>query len=173
MHPLFVGSLMESSQSDFENFERSFRPLIGLPCWNARRTHGSSMIKGYGEPHLRIWEPMKTRRHRLVTPTGRRSLWIYHCAWAIGDIEKQFAHSESTSDEMDRAIESLNGQAVASLDRPSKPGTWKFDFDMGGVLVTWPDDDDSQHWNLDEPDGWSLTSHATGTLLRHREVSQK
>jgi hypothetical protein len=149
-----------------ERIEHSFKPLIGLPCWNLRRGHGSFLTMEFGDPHLRIREPKDGLRGRLVVPSGKWHLWICGCAWTICDHEHLIAESESADDDITRSIAFLDGQAFVNLKAGALAGAWTFCFDLGGILATTPYDQESDQWILYEPDGWKMTSDAVGDVRR-------
>ena len=159
--------------SECDIIERSFRPLIGLPCWNARRSHGSIMMMEFGEPHLRIREPKGKLRNRLVIPRGQWGLFIYLCNWIIDNGDNRIAHSESANEEMDNAIAFLDGQSLVSVNKGPRHAALEFCFDLAGRIRTFPyeQDSDEEQWTLYEPNGWALNCTASGELRRIREGS--
>lgn len=150
-----------------------FEQVIALPCWNAKRGHGSFITMEFGEPTLRVREPTGKLTWRTVTPVGQWHLWIYQCEWRISERTVELAHSESPNDAIEKAIAALDGQrlsALPALDSASKG--WLFRFDLGGMLMTIPyddyDDPKSDQWMLYEPTGDVLSSDQLGQLTRVR-----
>jgi hypothetical protein len=35
------------------------RSILGKPCWNVKRGHGSFLTLEFGQPHLVVWEPLR------------------------------------------------------------------------------------------------------------------
>src|SRR5947209_15880038 len=83
----------EKSTLPVDAVDAPFRPVYGLPCWNAKEGYGSFLTMEFGEPHLVIREPRsrpefspRLRRalaRRLVTVRGEWHLWIYCCQWYV------------------------------------------------------------------------------------------
>ena len=61
--------------------------------------------------------------------------------------------SQSIGTAPDECLADLDGQRLVSLDNGPLPNSWKFQFDLGGVLEVWP-------WTAYEPtdDLWHLRS---------------
>ena len=157
--------------------QHAFAPVYGKPCWKAQKGYSSFLTFEVGEPRLEIGEP---RESLYVTPRGQRwkiprrriflhgewHLWIYRCAWSISLNGKQLAHSESSDVGITRAVAVLDGEALTRVAVSADART-EFDFDLGGVLQTWPDDADGEQWMLFEPSGYVLTMRADGRYSHH------
>src|SRR5689334_12556335 len=71
-----------------------FAPLIGRLVWQVKRGVGSMLTMEFGEPHLRVHEPVeplyrrspkvvRLQRRRRVFPKGDWHFWIEYAAWKI------------------------------------------------------------------------------------------
>lgn len=166
---------MESPEKDremnFIEFDRIWSAVYGHPAWSVRKGHGSFLTLEFGSPTLHIREPRtalpnaseKVRElaaRRLVTVTGNWHLWIYCCSWSIELSGKEAAHSESPGDDITFAAERLDGQKLLSVGYGTMPSSWMFAFDLGGVLKTWPYDEDpsDEQWLLYERDSGDVLS---------------
>ncbi len=152
--------------------ERSFRAVLGQPCWGVRRGVGSFLTLEFGQPRLEVRDPIvvaetysssrvrERLRKRTVTVVGRWHLWIYCCEWEVRSNRGVVATSSSSSRRIDRASVILDGQQlVAVVLDPRRAGT-TFEFDLGGSLKTKPNDRSSEQWMLFEPNGKVLTLRA-------------
>ena len=160
---------------DTELIELSFRPLIRLPCWRANRWHGSMFRMHFGDPHLVVREPTARLRTRLVVPEGEWHLSIELCGWRIFREAQQLAHSESSQNEMDRAVAYLDGQSLTDVPSLHDEGYWQFSFDLGGTLTILPYEDfqaDEEQWLLYQPDEWIIVSDANGNVRRVHKDSR-
>lgn len=151
----------------------AFQPLYGRPCWQAKRGYSSFLTFEFGEPRLDIHEPKQlpydlTPKKRMpierrpVAVHGQWLLWIYCCAWSIRLHGSQIAHSESAEWRIDRAIGALDGQALTRVTVDPLSAKTCFEFDLGGVLHTWPNDERGEQWLLYEPSGYALAIRADG-----------
>ena len=163
---------------DDDRIQHAFRPLYGRPCWGVEQGYGSFLTFEFDAPKLKILEPREFLyiiSDKLRVRTLRRSayvhgewhLWIYCCARAIRLNGKQLAHWELASLRIERAVGVLNGQALTKVS-PGPGGRWVFDFDLGGSLLTWPYDEESEQWMLYQPSGEVLTVRADGYFKQQR-----
>ncbi len=150
-----------------------FAPLLGLPCWNVQKGQGSFLTFEFGDPSLHVREPIESttaasakvmawRRMRTVRPIGEWHLWIYCCNWRCFAGGDEIAHSESEGGKIEAAVSELNGQRLQSVSVDPDNGASSFSFDLGGVLQTWPYDDE----DLDEQ--WSL-ARRSGDVFAYRK----
>ncbi len=162
-----------------QRVQRSFEPLYGKPCWNAKHGHGSFLTFEFGDPHLEIDEPQEpkptwspkvqkqfSRRHVWVR--GQWHLWIYCCNWRVTSGSELIGES-STVELMNAAASQLDGHKLVLVSADQASSQWRFDFDLGGCLETWPypaeadrSDRILEQWNLYEPSGYVLTVRADG-----------
>jgi len=154
--------------------ERVFCPVYGLPCWNAKPGYGSSLTFEFGKPHLEIREPRQleetadekrkayhARRHVFLG--GQWHLWIHYCNWKAYSNGVFFSDSD-TKEGMGLAAEMLDGQKLIKVTANEPDGHTIFEFDLGGVLVTEPEQD----YGDDPGDLW-LLFEAGGKVLSFRE----
>jgi len=87
--------------------EAVFAPLLGKPAWHVKKGHGSFITMEFGEPNLKIREPLQPRENgsevserlsttRKVTVRGEWHLWVYCCHWEIarGSVLEAYDESE-------------------------------------------------------------------------------
>lgn len=147
----------------------AFAPVLGCPAWQVKKGHGSFLTLEFGAPRLEVGPVRKSRKpgcpgHRDVAVTGDWHLWIYCCGWNIVQDSERMAHSESADAAIAKATGWLDGQLLERLWM--EPGTTvtRFEFDLGGVLETFPvgDDPSDEQWFLYEPSGDVLGVRADG-----------
>ncbi len=151
-------------------FERVFRPVYGLPCWGVQPGCGSFLTLEFGEPHLRIREPidsenkvpLRVKRHlarRRVFVKGQWHLWIYCCDWSVYENGKVKGDSTSRR-RIRRAAEVLDGQKLTSVTITPRGCRSVFKFDLGARLETKPFDRKSEQWMFFQLSGKILTLRA-------------
>ena len=150
----------------------AFSPLIGKPAWQVRRGHGSFLTLEFGEPHLKIREPMPDAnswvlRRRKITIKGDWHLWIYCCDWRIRAAGKAIARSSGSMKRIDAAAREVDGQRLVSVEVDPGKGTSSFVFDEGAVIETWPWKEDVDK-ATDPNEQWFL-SMKSGDWLAYRE----
>jgi hypothetical protein len=152
-------------------FERAFAKLYGKPCWGVWKGIGSFLTLYFGKPHLVIREPISARpgasnkvRANLATRgayvEGDWHLWIYCCSWEVLFNNKRLAHSESSDSLIMRAANFLNGQKLVRFSILPRGTRCVFEFDLGGILKTWPYSRTDEQWLLYEPTGNVLVLRA-------------
>ena len=129
--------------------------MLGLPAWNVQQGHGSFLTFEFGEPELKINErhaPEKGIR-RTAWVQGQWHLWIYCCNWRVRQHGTQIAWSEDVNDVIGRATAKLNGQKLVEVSAAPNKAIYTFTFDLGGLLETWPyeDDDNDEQWTILTP----------------------
>ncbi len=153
---------------------QAFEQIYGKPCWQAKQGHSSFLTFDFGDPILEIREPRELGYYltpnkrskflrRSVTVRGQWHLWIYFCDWSLHLNGKQIARSYSADWRIERAVGALNGQALTRVSVDPDHANFIFEFDLGGVLKTWPDEDKGRdQWMLYEPSGYVLTVRGDG-----------
>jgi hypothetical protein len=152
-------------------FEISFARVYGKPCWGVKQGYGSFLTMEFGKPHLVIREPIVASakasekvRANLATRgayvRGDWHLWIYCCTWEVLFNGKQVAHNESSDSRIVRAANFLNGQKLVRFSLVPRGTRCVFEFDLGGVLKTWPYSRTDEQWLLYEPTGTVLVLRA-------------
>jgi len=152
--------------------ERVLRRLYGLPCWGVKPGFGSFLTLEFGKPNLEIREPIVARtgastrvRERLacrgVQVHGEWHLWIYRCDWEVFSGSKRIGDS-STKSKTRRAAEFVNGQKLIRFFVSPRNVNCAFEFDLGAILKTRPNDKESEQWLLYGPSHKILTLRADG-----------
>ena len=159
---------------DSDPLQRAFAPLIGLPAWSVDKGQASFLTMEFGQPRLLIREPILSRSEservhtrmaqRMVKPVGEWHLWIYCCCWRALSNGAEIACSEDPGEKIAAAARELDGQKLTAIEADPKAGTSRFNFDLGGSLLTWPydDEDNDEQWLLYLPSGDVLTYRADG-----------
>jgi hypothetical protein len=162
------------SAGSMNQITRCFGELQELPCWGVQRGHGSFLTFEFGDPHLRIREPVtagpgtsarvaRLLSRRRVHARGAWHLWIYCCDWRASENGKLIGDCSSRRS-IDRAAEFLCGQKLVDVNVVARGMRCTFQFDLGGRLETKPYDRRSEQWMLYEPSGHVLTVRADKTF---------
>lgn len=122
----------------------------------------------FGDPQLRVREPLPNLPTRSVTVAGAWHLWIYCCSWSIRLNGETLATSTSSERKAKVAIAHLDGQALVHTSVDAARGRTVFDFDLGGSLVTRRYDREGEQWLLFEPFGHVLKVRADGQYAYQR-----
>jgi hypothetical protein len=149
--------------------KKSFKPILGLPCWGVKNGWGSFITLEFGHPTLCIREPYTSKSpskkirgraaQRLVFPRGQWHLWIYCCEWKV-KVGSKVIGDWITEAKYEQAIEVLNGQILTAI-KALRGGTgWTFEFDLGATLETRTYDRSSEQWMLFESNNKVLTVRA-------------
>ncbi len=120
------------------------------------------LILEFGEPHIRIREPIvpraatseRVRRHlrrRHVSVVGDWHFWIQYCDWKISVSDGSCDSENFDWRQPDECLRDLDGQRLLSVSGGSLANSWKFEFDLGGALELWPSTEYEVTDNL-----WSL-----------------
>lgn len=159
-------------------FDKVFEKVYGKPCWGVENCVGSDISFNFGEPHLEIREPIAaspraSRRvreqlaRRQVFVHGQWHLLIWLCEWEIFQYGKRLG-SHRTRSNMDRLVNSLDGQKLVRFSMDARGSRCKFELDLGGVLVTSRPEPGHDHWTLIEPSHHVLTLGGDGKYSYHR-----
>jgi hypothetical protein len=126
-----------------------FKPLLGQFAWNVDGGVGSMLTLEFGTPHIAVREPMvarpgrseKVRRilaRRRITVVGDWDLFVQYCNWKIS-VSDGSCDSESFDwRQPNECLHDLDGQRLVSVSGGALANSWKFAFDLGGVLELWP-----------------------------------
>jgi hypothetical protein len=137
-----------------------FADLYGLPSWDVRKGHGSSMTFEFGEPYLEVGEAIERETpfgfrcpKRQTAVHGAWHLWIYMSKWIMSQDGREIGRSESDDLAIEKACWILDGQALTAVEVAAGGGT-AFRFDLGGLLETtpFPDGKLADTWMLLCPD---------------------
>lgn len=130
--------------------------MIGQPAWGAKQGYGSFLTFEFGDPELKIQEWRSEQRgfRRQAYVQGRWHIWIYCCEWRVSVDSQPIAWSEDSRDDILRATANLDGQKLTKISVSPSAGRSKFEFDLGGLLETWPvgDDPTTEQWFIYGPD---------------------
>lgn len=130
--------------------------MIGHPAWGAKQGYGSFLTIEFGEPELKIKEWHSERRglQRQAYVEGQWHIWIYCCEWRVSADSQPIAWSEDARDVIARATAILDGQKLTKISVSTSVGRSQFEFDLGGLLETWPvgDDPATEQWFIYGPD---------------------
>jgi hypothetical protein len=111
-----------------------FKPLIGLPVWNAGQSYGSMGTMQFGKPDLFYTEyytgdKLTSRKMRAY---GQYSFYIYAIIWEL-NVGDTFLHwSDATGLEINKAYSQIEGQAVSNVTFENEILT--LSFDLGAVI---------------------------------------
>lgn len=167
-----------------QRIKKSFNKIKKLPCWGVDAGQGSMISFEFGEPSLKIREPIKPTKHmqknikeildrRRVTVNGEWFLWIYCCDWIVKENKKIIGDS-TTKLRMEKASKFLDGQKLINVIIRPRGCRTVFEFDLGGILETKPYDKISEQWLFYEPDGKVLTLRADKMFsYGHKDTSQE
>ncbi|MDA0835399.1 MAG: hypothetical protein O2955_22005 [Planctomycetota bacterium] len=154
-----------------------FRPVFTHPCWGLHYRRQLSLSINFGNPSLRIREPIASKSQskrvqenmarRLVTLRGEWWLWIYLCYWRISYKNKQLATGSSSSKKIADALWQLEGEKMTSVQFNAKRGITEFSFDLGSTLTCRPmtQDPDAELWFFYLPDGNVAVARRDGTVM--------
>ena len=153
-------------------FDRIFTEIYGKPAWRVSPGWGSFLTFEFGDPHLKIREPIVARREvsererqelarRRVFIHGDWHLWIHSCDWKVFSKGQLVGQSTSAST-FQKAAEVLDGQALVRFSMTPEPLRCLFEFDLGGTLETQPYDRDGEQWLFYDSRNMVLVLRADG-----------
>ena len=157
---------MEQSKAftlDVDFLQKTFSPLIGLPCWGAKRIHGSIVAIELG-PVVVPPRPSRISQRRArenpqanieikLTPAGGEwNLTLIDASWQI-EAGEYSANDESAQPDIETALDHLNGQVLSHVGLG--PGRQLIvQFAEGGTIHA-----GSSHLHDPENDMWWLSHH--------------
>jgi hypothetical protein len=149
-------------------------PLVGLPIWGLRRSHGSFFIGDVGAVGEILTLPARHFDNGRVVPERRVPQGMWHfmvelCRWRIqvggrktSDLDEDHAH-------MQAVMSALNGAEIGSISLNADILTFDFSNDgqiqLGPTEYASPSDIGSQ-WVIFLPDGGNLSRDTRGRLRR-------
>lgn len=143
----------EISKSPLDEF---VAPFIGQPVWGAKQGYGSFLSLEFGSPELVVkeWQSASKGKRRQAYVHGRWHVWICCCEWKLSMHGEQAAWSEDNREDIARAIGMLDGQNLLQVCLDPLSGKSRFEFDLGGLLETWPvgDDPTEEQWFIYGPE---------------------
>jgi hypothetical protein len=158
------------TSNQLESIGKIFSPLIGKIVFSIKQTHGSCFLIEFGDPYLRIREPLEPRpetsenskirlRRRRVFVTGTWSLLVLGCDWTLTNEQKLISQDDDVGD-MEDLFRSVEGQYLASAHGVEATKLCILTFDMGASLNLQPRrdwnprvDPDENQWQLHCKDG--------------------
>ena len=155
--------------------ERTFANLYGHPCWGVYYDTQLNLSMHFGEPSLRIREPMKSRakddwvrrmaEKRMVNVRGEWWLWVFCAYWKYFENTERIATSSSSARQIHLALSLLGGQRLVDVSVHSGTGATTFAFDLDGCLQVRRFDrsSDDELWSLYKPNGYVLSIRGNGT----------
>lgn len=156
-----------------ESISKIFSPLIGKIVFSIKQTHGSCFLIEFGDPYLRIREPIEPRpetsekskislRRRRVFVTGTWSLLVLGCDWTLTNEQRSVSQGDDV-DDMENLFRSVEGQYLVSACGVEATKSCTLKFDMGASLNLRPRHDwnpsvdpDENQWQLHSKDGSSV-----------------
>jgi hypothetical protein len=126
-----------------------FKPLLGQFAWNVSGGVGSMLTLEFGAPHITVRDPVapraakseRVRRHlrrRHVSIVGDWDLFVQYCNWKISVSDGSCDSDSFDWRQPNECLRDLDGQRLVSAGAGSLANSWKFEFDLGGVLELWP-----------------------------------
>ena len=154
-----------------------FADIVGKRAWHVRKGYSSFVTMEFGEPQLRVREPMPNATspalHRpRVSVRGDWHFWVHSCEWRISENGVELAHSESKDDEIDKAASAIDGQILTAVEVDPATGVTRLSFELGTIFEMVPYDAKSDSWLLSVPGGWWLCVRGGG-CYRGGQGSQK
>lgn len=148
------------------------RPLIGLPIWNVRRSHGSCFLAEFGPLKEHKTLPVRVLANGQVIPErkvkiGVWSLLVEQCQWSIQSDGSSSSHSDTSHIGMQKTMLSLENRIVSNVVFDE----WSLTIDLApqarvrlgpadGVDLTYPGD----QWSFILPDGRRLARNTANAL---------
>jgi hypothetical protein len=149
--------------------ERLFAPIIGQIVWSTKRGHGSFLTLEFGNPHLAVREPIKTKlllgrpkaalERRHVICSGQWGLWITYSNWKVS-AEGTTCEHQDEPDRVDKVLQAIDGQRLLAVKFAIQTKTLTIQFDRAGSIHTWPPE------NTDEraDELWALINNEKGVI---------
>ena len=171
------------------NVEEFFTPVIGKIAFSFTQTHGSCFFVEFGDPYLRIREPIEPKpdtpgrvainlRRRRVYVVGTWSLLVQDCNWKLTNEQRSVCQADAPED-MENLFRSVEGQYLVSARVVEATKTCTLEFDMGASLKLWPRNDrdpdldpDEDQWRLHCKDGSSVGYTNDGSVAVESKSEQ-
>lgn len=166
-----------------EAISTTIAPLIGLPCWNVGRVHGSMISLEFGAPRLHIREPIASQSpsarvrermaQRQVRPVGEWNLCVSACHWRVIAFDEKLAEDADAHERIEVAVRTVDGQKLTEFVLDTSGRTASFVFDLGATLTIWPyKSGNEEQWSLYRPDGFVLTYRTDGQCSLYPGVEE-
>jgi hypothetical protein len=156
--------------------------LIGKIAFSLKQSHGSCFFIEFGEPYLRIREPIEPKpetsekskislRRRRVFVAGTWSLLVLGCDWTLTNEQRSVSQDDDVED-MENLFRGVEGQYLVSVRGVEATKSCTLEFDMGASLNMRPRHDwnpnvdpDENQWQLHFKDGSSVGYTHNGSLV--------
>jgi hypothetical protein len=153
-----------------QDVDVAFAPVIGKIAFSLKQSHGSCFFIEFGEPYLRIREPIEPRpeasekvksrlRRRQVFVIGTWSLLVLGCDWSLTN-EKISVSQDDEIETMEKLFRTVEGQYLDWVHCDGVTKSCTLEFDMGARLSLQPRSDwdtsvdpDENQWQLHCKDG--------------------
>jgi hypothetical protein len=123
-----------------------FAGVLGQIVWQANTGFGNSITLEFGQPQLRIREPLNPAttepnsvlgrlRRRSVVLSGMYHLWVQNCTWEITDPTQLIQNPTNSEEKIFSEIELLNGQYLKAVISDLRQQRLTFEFDLGSKLL--------------------------------------
>jgi hypothetical protein len=160
------------------NLKDIFDPLIGTIAFSMKQTYGSYFLIEFGDPWLRIQEPIGARpddaeevrarlERRRVFVTGTWSLLVCDCDWTLAH-KLRVINQDVAVEDMAAPFRAIEGQYLSAVSCNEQNNSCVFEFDLGGVLTVWPtldSDPNEDQWRLHYKDRSSVGYTNNGSFL--------
>ncbi|MFM0090877.1 hypothetical protein PQR46_28695 [Paraburkholderia sediminicola] len=160
------------------NLKDLFDPLIGTIAFSVKQTYGSFFLIEFGDPWLRIQEPIEPRpddseetrarlQRRRVFVTGTWSLLVADSNWTLA-CKQRVINQDVAVEDMAGPFRDIEGQYLSRVYCNEQDHSCVFEFDLGGLLTVWPtldSDPNEDQWRLHYKDRSSMGYTNNGSFL--------
>jgi hypothetical protein len=156
---------------EMESLEEILATLIGKIAFSLKQSYGSFFFVEFGDPYLRLREPIEPRpgasekskislSRRRVHVVGTWSLFVQDCNWTLANEQKSVCQADPPED-MENLFRGVEGQYLVSAYVDEATKTCTLGFDLGASLKLWPrnerdPDPNEDQWRLHFKDGSSV-----------------
>ena len=152
-----------------KSIEQIFQDLTDLPCWNVKWDIDLGLSMNFGQPVLKIYEPVPNSRrfahYRQVNIEGEWLLWIMSGLWELSGYDFDPVRYASTPYKRKlRALLALDGQKIVKTAIDPVTGATQWEFDLGAKLSVRRRKKSERNdiWSLNCPHGYTATVRADG-----------
>jgi hypothetical protein len=113
-----------------KEIEGMIAKVVNIPIWQAKKGVGSFITFDMGE------KVTQTKRNGSKSVTGKIHLWIYLCDWTILSNGKIIIQSDSSEDDIVKAIDMFIGRNIVSINiSESNKVDIKFSDEISLILI--------------------------------------